>query len=90
MVAERNPNVKKAVVTLRRLSADEQARDMYERREKAMRDEYSIRKHEREEGKAEGKDEKATEIATNLLSLNLPLETIITATGLTREEIENL
>jgi hypothetical protein len=38
MVAARNPNVKKAVVTLQRLSADEQTRDMYERREKAIRD----------------------------------------------------
>jgi len=34
MVAERNPKVKKAVVTQRKLSDDEQARDMYERREK--------------------------------------------------------
>ena len=38
MVAERNPQVKKAVVTLQKLSADEQARDLYERREKALRD----------------------------------------------------
>jgi len=36
MVAERNPQLKQAVVTLRKLSADEQARDMYERREKAF------------------------------------------------------
>ncbi|MCL2805337.1 MAG: Rpn family recombination-promoting nuclease/putative transposase [Treponema sp.] len=38
MVAEKNPQVKKAVVTLRKLSDDERARDMYERREKALRD----------------------------------------------------
>ena len=38
MVAERNPKVKKAVVTLQRLSSDEQMQDMYERREKAIRD----------------------------------------------------
>ena len=39
MVAERNPQVGKAVVILRELSADERARDLYERRIKAERDE---------------------------------------------------
>ena len=53
MVAERNPQVKKAVVTLRKLSADEQARDMYERRQKALRDMNSRERFVREEGKAE-------------------------------------
>jgi len=90
MVAERNPKVKSAVVTLRRLSADEQARDMYERREKAMRDEDSAMRHARSKGKAEGKAEGRAEIALKLLSLNVPIETIITATGLPREEIDNL
>jgi len=42
------------------------------------------------QGRAEGETTKAFTIAANLISLNLPLETIITATGLTREEIENL
>ena len=90
MLPERNPKVKKAVVTLRRLSADEQARDMYERREKAMRDIDSLNREAEQRGIKKGETTKAITIATNLLSLNLPLETIITATGLTREEIENL
>ena len=38
MAAERNPQVGRAVVKLRELSAVEQARDLYERREKARRD----------------------------------------------------
>jgi len=42
MAAERNPQVKKAVVTLRKLSADEQARDM-----------DSLERFARTEGKAE-------------------------------------
>lgn len=41
MLAERNPQVGKAVVKLRELSAGERARDMYERREKARRDQQS-------------------------------------------------
>ena len=38
MLSERNPKVGKAVVKLRELSADERTRDLYERREKARRD----------------------------------------------------
>jgi predicted transposase/invertase (TIGR01784 family) len=38
MVAERNPQIKKASFILRELSADEQARYMIEQREKSMRD----------------------------------------------------
>ena len=38
MIAERNPQVSRAVVRLRALSADERARDMLERREKGQRD----------------------------------------------------
>ena len=41
-------------------------------------------------GLERGKNYKARSIAKNLLETNLPLETIITATGLTRNEIENL
>ena len=40
--------------------------------------------------KRQGRQEGRQEIAANLISLDLPLETIITATGLTREEVENL
>ena len=86
MVAERNPQVKSAVVTLRKLSADEQVRDMYEHREKAMRDLDSRERQAEEKGRVEGR----VEVASNLLSLKLPLEDIITATGLTREEIDKL
>jgi len=78
MIAERNPQVAKAVVKLRELSADERAHDTYERREKARRDQaaqirWEIRK-----------------IAKNALQMKLPLDDIIKLTGLTREEIENL
>ena len=54
MVAARNPEVQKAVVILHKLSADEQARDLYERREKAKRDIDSRERWARAEGKAEG------------------------------------
>ena len=43
-----------------------------------------------DDGKQDGIKEKATEIAKNLLSLHVPMDTIISATGLTVEEIEKL
>jgi len=57
MVAEKNPQIHKAAVKLRELSADEQARDLYERREKALRDIDSRERWARVEGRAEGKAE---------------------------------
>jgi len=82
MVAERNPQVAQAVVRLRELSADERARDLYERREKARRDQSSRERW--------ALKQQAIAIARNLLKMNLPIEQIITATGLTKEEIENM
>lgn len=41
-------------------------------------------------GERKGKAMRSMEIARNLLGMNLPLEQIASATGLTREEIEGL
>jgi predicted transposase/invertase (TIGR01784 family) len=41
-------------------------------------------------GLQEGEQRKAFVIARNLLGMNMPLDQIVTATGLTREEVENL
>jgi len=62
MVANRNTQISKAVVKLRELSADEKARDMYERQEKARRDyewavDYAVEKGRQQwlqEGRQEG------------------------------------
>ncbi len=63
MITERNPQVGKAVVKLRRLSADEEARDMYERREKARRDEESLLRWARIEGRQEERQKWQTVVA---------------------------
>ena len=86
IVAERNPEVKKAVIKYRELTAEERTRDLYERREKARRDQVMHQKHARQQGVQEGK----AEVARNLLGMNLPLDQIVAGTGLTREEVENL
>jgi len=86
MVAESSPQLREAVVRYRELTADERARVLFEYREKARRDYVSDINWAREQGEYN----KACSIARNLMQSNLPLETIIAATGLTREEVENL
>ena len=86
MVAERNPQVAQAVVRLRELSADERARDLYERREKARRDQSSRERWAHQQGEKE----KSLSIARNLVKMNLPIEQILTATGLNKEEVESM
>jgi len=86
MAAQANPQVRRAVVKLRELSADEKARDMVERREKGERDFRMFVN----DAKREGEQKKAVEVAQNLLKLQIPVEQIVSATGLTREEIITL
>jgi flagellar motor switch/type III secretory pathway protein FliN len=81
-VAQKDPLIKKAVARLMELSADEKARLLYEKSEKERMD-YETRE---EEARAE---ERYT-IAQNLLKINIPVNQIITATGLSITEIEKL
>jgi predicted transposase/invertase (TIGR01784 family) len=82
LISERNPVVEKAVVTLRELSADERARDRYERREKARRDIASREKW--------AVKEKVDGIVQNALRKQISIDDIIDITGLSREEIESI
>jgi predicted transposase/invertase (TIGR01784 family) len=41
-------------------------------------------------GRTEGRTERSIEIARNLLKMNLPFEQIVSATGLTFKEVEEL
>ena len=78
MVADRNPQVGKAVVKLRELSADERARNLYERREMARRDEnMRIRSVK-------------LLIAKNLLAVGDSVEKIVQVTGLSQDDVEGL
>ncbi len=78
MQTERNPEVKKAVVKLRELSADERVRDTYFRREMMRRDIAAQLK------------QRDIDIAKKLLIRNRPIEEIVEDTGLTREEVDSL
>jgi predicted transposase/invertase (TIGR01784 family) len=94
MVAERNPDIARAVVKLRELSADERARDLFERHEKARRDLESHKRWERrlgiQEGRQEGRQESLQIVAKKLFELGDSVDKISAATGLTQEEIEGL
>ena len=82
MLAQRSAPLNKAVGVLMELSADEQTRLLYEAHEKARRDEMARMRGARAEERLS--------IAKNLLNMELPIEKIAEATGLTREEIQNL
>jgi len=86
MITKRNPQVGRTAVKLRKLSADEQARDMFERREKGLRD-YNTALSEAEK---KGKQEGVLEIARKLIESKMPIEEIIKFTSLTREQVEAL
>ena len=82
MLAERNPQMRKAVGVLKELSADERTRMLYEAREMARRDIVSMTGGAIKQAKFD--------IAKNLLRMDMSLDQISKATGLTLEEVENL
>ena len=86
MVSQRNPQIKRAAVKLRELSADEKTRDMFERREKGRRDVAALV----DKKAIEAEHKTKIEIARNLLRRNRPIEEIMEDTGLTREEVEKI
>jgi len=86
MIAEKSPQIKKAVGVLKELSADERTRMIYEDREKARRDIASMV----DGAEQKGRREQSIEFARKLLKRNRPIEEIIEDTGLAREEIESL
>jgi predicted transposase/invertase (TIGR01784 family) len=86
MLAERSPELRKAVGVLKELSADERTRMLAEEREIARRDYVSRIDGARQEGIIEG----IRAVARNLLNLGRPITEIMEATGLTREQIDAL
>jgi predicted transposase/invertase (TIGR01784 family) len=86
MVAQASPNLGKVVVKLLELSEDEEARMIYEAEIKQQRDDRARLRGALEQGIAEGK----IIIARKLLKQNIPIDTIVEATDLSRDVIEKL
>ena len=91
---EKNEDVKKAVVTVRKMSEDEKMEKLAELRLKAIMDEEAIYdtgvNDGIEKGIKKGKNAKTVEIAKKLLNKNMSIEEIIDITGITKEEIEDI
>jgi hypothetical protein len=82
MIADRSPQLKKAVVRLMELSNDERTRLLYESRQKMEWDNQA-----RERGAS---NDRAIVIAKNMLKRNRPIDEIVEDTGLTKEKVEEL
>jgi predicted transposase/invertase (TIGR01784 family) len=87
MLVDKDEGIKKAATRLMELSADETARAIREAQIKARRDHFGQIAYARQEGREEGREEGRRATAQNLLRLGVALDTIITATGLSEEEI---
>ncbi len=90
MLRERNKNIGKSTGVLMKLSADEKLGFEALAREKAIRDEASRIASAKKDGKLEGKRNAREEIARNLISLGLPVDSIMKSTGLSKEEIKEI
>jgi len=102
MLAEKNPQIGKAVARLQELSEDERTRLLAESREKWEWDNAARMQAAREKGLEEGLEkglEKGLErgleegllsVAQAALKRNLPIEEIMALTGLSREKIQSL
>ncbi|MXQ54041.1 Rpn family recombination-promoting nuclease/putative transposase [Shimazuella alba] len=84
------PILGKAMKELEYLSQDEEARRLYEMRQKALHDEASSIAGAKEEGKKEGKLEEKEKVAKILLQENMDVPLIMKATGLTEDVILQL
>ena len=75
-------------------SLDDEDKKKYINNMQTARDTYNqleyAKKKGREEGREEGIEKRSREIAVNLLRINLPVQTICEATGLSAEEITKL
>ena len=86
MLAQKSPQVQKAVVRLMELSQDERTRMLYESRKLMEGDIRGLQTVARQEGRQEG----MLTVARNLLKMQMPVDEIMAATGLSCEEVESL
>ncbi|UKS26562.1 Rpn family recombination-promoting nuclease/putative transposase [Paenibacillus sp. HWE-109] len=101
-ISMNEPALQKAMDTLEFLSQNEEARRLYEMRQKALHDEASMLDGAREEGRQEGMQKgmqkgieegmhkSRIEIAKNLLGIGIDVAKVIEATGLTKDEVQRL
>jgi predicted transposase/invertase (TIGR01784 family) len=94
MIAEQNRDIREAVDTLYEISLDEEARGIYEMRQKAWRDRMSqfagYYEEGLEKGLRRGLEKGLEQTARNLKLMGIPLAQIAQGTGLSEERIKVL
>ena len=94
----KNPQIEKAMTVLEFISSDKQARELYEAREKELRDKIGQIMFAKEEGFNEGIEKgieqgqhnEKIKIAHNLLKNGVSVETIVEVTELAPSEVKKL
>lgn len=86
-IMNENKEIEEAMNELEEMSKDEELRRLAELREKAIRDEKNGLRHARQEGIEEGMKQGIEQVTKRMIELNMPLEDIISATRLKKEEI---
>ena len=93
-IMEDNKEIEEAMNELEKISKDKELRRVAELREKAIRDEKNGLRHAREDGRIEGIkegiDQGIEQVAKKMVELNMPIQDIINATGLTEKRILEL
>jgi len=89
-LAGATPEIREAVAAMEVFSKDEAARYEYERQLEYVRVQRGLMKHERQQGREEGREETKLEDARNFKRLGVPVEVIAKATGLSMDVIEAL
>ncbi|MHC1683950.1 MAG: Rpn family recombination-promoting nuclease/putative transposase [Clostridiaceae bacterium] len=82
--------IKEAKVELARISSDETQREIYEMREKTLKDKISALNQAERNGIEKGRKKEKIELAKNFIKLGMDIETISKGTELSIEEITNL
>jgi predicted transposase/invertase (TIGR01784 family) len=90
VLAMKDPAIRKAWTVLELLSQDEEARRLYEMREKALHYEISMLNGAKAEASTEAKSRTQREIALNLLLAGVDISIITNTTGLTEAEVKAL
>ncbi len=85
-----NKALKEAKEKLVKMSRSERMQRIAEWKEKAIRDEKAIYNYGVRQGMEQGANDKTIQIAKRLIADNVDIKTIMSATGLTKEEIEKL
>lgn len=84
------PMLKKAMDMLEFLSQDNEARRLYDARQKYLHDEASMIEGARSEGEGIGRYNEKLKLAKNLLNKGMDVAFVIEVTGLSKEEIEKI